>query len=153
MLEIREAKKEDLEAIVALLFDDPIGKTREKIHKDLKAYEKAFEAIRKETNNYQFVGLNGDEIVSTFQLTIIPSLTFQGKSRCQIEGVRVKKDVRGQKIGTQIFDWIKDFAQKHDCVLIQLTTNKLRNEALEFYEKQGFVNTHHGLKYIVNIES
>ncbi len=149
MFEIKEAQEQDLEAVIELLFDDPIGKTREKTKKNLSSYKKAFQAILKDPNNFQLIGVEEDKIVATFQVTLIPSLTFEGRTRCMVEGVRVDKTHRGKKVGSQIFDWIKAFAKEHQCVMIQLTTNKLRNEALTFYAKQGFMNTHHGLKLML----
>jgi hypothetical protein len=39
------------------------------------------------------------EIIATSHLTIIPSFTFMGSPRMQIEAVRVIEKYRGQKIG------------------------------------------------------
>ena len=47
---------------------------------------------------------NGDEIIGTSHLTIMPSLTFIGSTRMQIEAVRVSGKYRGQKIGNWMFD-------------------------------------------------
>ena len=81
-----------------------------------------------------------------FQLTFIPSLSRGASKRAQIESVRVKDDFRGQKLGSEMMNWAKDFAKKNGCNLLQLTTDKLRDDALRFYEKLGYVASHNGMK-------
>lgn len=39
-----------------------------------------------------------DKIIGTCHLTFLPSLTYQGSTRMQIEAVRVAKSFRGQKM-------------------------------------------------------
>ncbi len=46
--------------------------------------------------------LNGPGVSDTIQKTFIPSLTFQGGRRAQIEGVRIDRGLRGQRIGRLI---------------------------------------------------
>lgn len=40
-------------------------------------------------------------------------------------------------------------ARKRECKIIQLTTNKHRNDAKNFYEKLGFKATHEGFKMYI----
>ncbi|MGG1217172.1 GNAT family N-acetyltransferase, partial [Priestia endophytica] len=42
--------------------------------------------------------------------------------------------------------WAIQRAKERKCQLIQLTTDKERPEALRFYKKLGFKNSHEGLK-------
>ncbi len=144
----QRAKISDLSAIVELLTQDDLGKSRESLDKNnLSAYEKAFAKISSDKNQYLMIGKIDDEIVATCHLTIMPSLTFKGTTRLQIEAVRVKISFRGQKIGEKMMSEIKDFARQNDCAIIQLTTNKSRFDAKRFYEKQGFVASHEGMKF------
>lgn len=69
---------------------------------------------------------NGDEIIGTCHLTIIPSLTFVGSTRMQIETVRVSGKYRGQKIGSWMLDQAISYAKDMDVSIIGLTTNKKR---------------------------
>ncbi len=93
----RPAKRDDLEEIVALLAHDELGQTRESQRADLDpAYIAAFVAIERDPGNEVIVGEDAIGIVGTMQLSYIPNLTFQGASRCQIEGVRITGRVRGQ---------------------------------------------------------
>jgi ribosomal protein S18 acetylase RimI-like enzyme len=89
---------------------------------------------------------NGDEIIGTCHLTIIPSLTFVGSTRMQIEAVRVLGKYRDQKIGSWMFDQAISYAKDMDVSIIGLTTNKKRAQAKHFYEKLGFEASHEGMK-------
>jgi ribosomal protein S18 acetylase RimI-like enzyme len=89
---------------------------------------------------------NKDEIIGTCHLTIMPSLTFIGSTRMQIEAVRVADKYRGQKIGSWMFDQAIAYAKSMGVAIIQLTTNKKRRQAKKFYEKLGFEASHEGMK-------
>lgn len=86
------------------------------------------------------------EIVGTCHLTIMPSLTFTGQTRIQIEAVRVAERCRGQKIGEWMIDAAILYAKQNGATIIQLTTNKQRDKAINFYEKLGFQSAHEGMK-------
>ena len=45
-------------------------------------------------------------ICGTLQVSYIPSLTFRGGERAQIEAVRVDGRLRGQGIGCQMVEWV-----------------------------------------------
>ena len=146
----RQAKISDLKSIIELLVEDDLGKTRESLSsKAFDDYKAAFEKITQDKNQHLMVGENADEIVATCHLTIMPSLTFQGSTRLQIEAVRVKKKYRGQKIGEKMINSALDFARKNECRFVQLTTNKQRIDAKRFYEKMGFVASHEGMKFVI----
>ena len=143
----RKAKLVDLPRLIELLLEDELGKTREShlapLHEN---YINAFHKIDSDPNHYLMVVENGDEIIGTCQLTIMPSLTFLGSTRMQIEAVRVLGKYRGHKIGTWIFDQAINYAKAHDVAIIQLTTHKKRVRAKHFYEKLGFESSHEGMK-------
>lgn len=143
----RKAKLEDLPRLIELLLEDELGATRE--HKSAtldEKYVKAFYKIDPDPNQYLMVVEKGDEIIGTCHLTIMPSLTFIGSTRMQIEAVRVASKYRGQKIGGWMFDQAILYAKELQVSIIQLTTNKKRHKAKHFYEKLGFEASHEGLK-------
>ena len=143
----RPATVLDLPAIVQMLADDDIGSTREDPSIPLcRSYLEAFEAIEADPNNELIVTLNGEQIVGVLQLTFVPYLTYIGGWRALIEGVRVSKDSRSGGIGGKMLRWAINRAKERNCVMVQLTTDKLRPEALRFYENLGFVASHEGLK-------
>jgi GNAT superfamily N-acetyltransferase len=146
-INIRKATPKDVATIVQLLAQDELGKLRESYQIPLpEQYYRAFEEINRDKNNYLLVAEEGDTIIGTLQLTIIPYLTYQGGKRALIEGVRVNQSYRGQGIGKQMIEWAIQKSRELSCHLIQLTTDKKRPESLEFYKKIGFINSHEGLK-------
>ena len=55
-------------------------------------------------------------------------------SRGLIEAVRVHSSYRGKGIGKEMFKWLINESRQHGCKLVQLTTDKSRIEALNFYK-------------------
>jgi ribosomal protein S18 acetylase RimI-like enzyme len=82
----------------------------------------------------------------------MPSLTFLGSTRMQIEAVRVSEKYRGQKIGEWMFNQAIEYATANNVSIIQLTTNKKRPKAKHFYEKLGFEASHEGMKLCLRKE-
>lgn len=142
-----KATFQDLRAIIDLLLEDELGKIRENASQDLdQQYINAFHQIDTDPSQYLMVIKNKDEIVATSHLTLMPSLTFKGATRMQIEAVRVAQKYRGQKIGEWMIEKAIDYGKSKGASIIQLTTNKKRIRAKEFYEKLGFEASHEGMK-------
>ncbi|WP_040225583.1 GNAT family N-acetyltransferase [Bhargavaea cecembensis] len=149
-MEFRKAMHEDLKEIVRLLADDELGATREKYEDPLPdAYEQAFSDIQAQTGNQILVAAEDGSVIGCLQLTFIPGLSRLGMKRAQIEGVRIDKRCRGRKIGESLIREAIRLSQAENCGLIQLTTDKTREDAMRFYEKLGFTATHEGMKLIL----
>lgn len=143
----RHATEKDLDRIVEMLSDDVLGSQRERYEHPLpNSYIEAFKAIASDLNNELVVACYGNEIVGVQQITFTPYITHQGGWRATIEGVRISSSVRGKGVGTQLIQWAIERAKERDCHLIQLTTDKKRDDALRFYEHLGFNATHEGMK-------
>jgi len=144
----REARRDDLAAIVHLLANDSLGTWRETIGDGAlpAAYEAAFEVIAADPRNQIIVGEGEARVVACLQLTFIPGLTYTGGERAQIEGVRVDATLRGSGIGRALIEYAISLARMRGCVLVQLTTDKRRPEALAFYQALGFAASHEGMK-------
>lgn len=142
----RKARLQDLSRIIELLLEDDLGKDRESKNLEAKSYIDAFNKINNDSNQYLMVVENDHEIVATCHLTIMPSLTFIGTTRMQVEAVRVAEKHRGQKIGEWMFRKAVEFAKLNDVKIVQLTTNKKRERAKNFYENLGFTASHEGMK-------
>jgi GNAT superfamily N-acetyltransferase len=150
-LEFREAAQTDLKQLVHLLADDVLGADREDASEPLNMkYSEAFSAINSDPNNELVVVEHAGTLVGMLQLTFIPYLTHTGAWRCLIEGVRIRRDFRGQGLGSQLFEWAIDRAKAKGCKLVQLTSDKQRPDAIRFYEGLGFKATHEGLKLMLN---
>lgn len=144
---IRRATRVDLPEIVRLLADDRFGSRREDYRIPLpQSYYDAFDEIDYDRHNELIVAEVNGEIIGTLQLTFIPSLSYQGGKRAQIEAVRVDRKHRSQGIGGQLFEWAIVRAREEGCRLVQLTTNNTRSDAQRFYERLGFTASHTGMK-------
>ena len=146
-LTFRIATEQDLERIVEMLADDVLGSKRERNERPLPdSYIKAYLAITADPNNELVVACRGDEVIGVQQITFIPYITHQGGWRATIEGVRTSSSERGKGLGTELIRFGIQRAKERGCHLVQLTTDKKREEALRFYESLGFTATHEGLK-------
>ena len=141
---IREAAAKDIDAIVALLADDGLGRGRE-VPGD-PAYAAAFQAMTRQPCNVYLVAELDGELVGCLQFTVIHGLSRKGASRAQIEGVRVHAAHRGKRIGEALFEAAFARAREAGCMLVQLTTDRQRADALRFYERLGFEPSHWGMK-------
>jgi len=143
---IREAREEDLTAIVHIIADDIFG-ARELVEKQLsQSYRDAFDAIRSRSDHQLLVGEINGKIVATAQLIFLPGLAHQGAWYAQIESVHVASDQRSRGIGSILMEEAISRARIRGCHLIQLTSNKVRKDAHRFYKRLGFVASHEGMK-------
>ena len=146
-LKFRQATREDLPEIVRMLADDFLGSRRERYENPLpETYIKAFEEIEADKNNELIVADVEGVVVGTLQLTLTPSISFQGGKRATVESVRVDEKYRGQGIGRALMIYAIDRAKEENCVSMQLTTNAERADAHRFYENLGFQKSHLGMK-------
>jgi ribosomal protein S18 acetylase RimI-like enzyme len=142
---VRRATREDVPAIVDLIAADQIGATRD--GGDLAPYERAFATIDEDGAQLLVTVTDAtDAVIGTMQLTFIPGLARRGGVRAQIEAVRVREDLRSRGIGNALIGWAIDEARARGCALVQLTTDKRRDDAHRFYDRLGFDATHEGFK-------
>ncbi len=89
-LKHRRATIADLSAIVNLLVEDELGISREKNSDKLdQRYIDTFALIDSDPNQYLMVVEENNQVIATCHLSLMPSLTFNGSTRMQIEAVRV----------------------------------------------------------------
>lgn len=143
----RLAQRADLEAIVAMLASDVMGRQRETAPPPLLGgYAQAFAQIDQDPNNELIVAELDGQLIATSQLTYIPNLTHRGSWRALIEAVRVADGFQGRRIGEQLMRFLITRAQARGCNLVQLTSDKQRRDAHRFYERLGFTASHEGYK-------
>jgi GNAT superfamily N-acetyltransferase len=146
-LTFRPARREDVPTIVKLLADDRLGSRRERYENPLpETYYTAFDKIDSNPNFELIVIEREGEVIGTLQLMYLPSISFQGGLRAQIEAVRVDERFRNQGIGQKFIEWTIARARERGCFMVQLTTNNDRADAHRFYERLGFVSSHIGMK-------
>lgn len=141
----REARPEDLPAIVALIAADSLGAGRESPD-DLTPYRAAFERLAADPNQHLLVAERNGELVGTLQLTLIPGLSRRGATRGLIEAVRVRADERGNGLGSALIEHAVEEARRLGAELVQLTSDASRTDAHRFYQRLGFTGSHVGFK-------
>ena len=140
----RAARRDEVTAIVGLLRDDALGAGRET--GDMAGYLAAFDRMAADPNCHLVVGVEGERVVSCYQLHVLPGLSLRAATRGQIEGVRVASDLRGQGIGERLVEDAVERARAAGCTLMQLTTHRTRTDTHRFYERLGFTPSHIGYK-------
>ena len=141
------ATASDLPSIVAMLADDALGQGREDPSQPPAAvYVAAFAAIDADPNQHLMVAVEGEGVMGCLQLSFIPGLSRQGMWRGQIESVRVAAPSRGRGLGREMLVWAIERCRERGCGLVQLTTDKSREDAVAFYASLGFKASHEGMK-------
>lgn len=144
---IREAREEDLTALIAMFASDALGG-----HGDTTApeafgdYARAFAVIQASPDQTLYVAERSGEVVGTFQTMVTTSLTGRGSSSMIIEAVQTREDMRGQGIGARMIEFAVAEAKRRGMRLVQLTSNAKRKDAHRFYERLGFKPSHLGFK-------
>ncbi|MEO5887708.1 MAG: GNAT family N-acetyltransferase [Anaerolineales bacterium] len=143
----RVATHADVPCIVRLLADDELGSLRERYEDPIpQSYYSAYELIYKDPNHELIVAEINGGVVGTLHLMFLPSLSFQGGLRAQVESVRVDTRYQNQGIGSQMMEWVIERAKARSAHIVQLTTHKSRTDAHRFYDRLGFKGTHLGMK-------
>ena len=153
-MKFRLAGRADVPAILELLADDDISRSRAlsdglsgTVPEEVDAATwQAFEAIDADPANELIVADDGGEVVATCQLTFTPGLSRGGAWRMTIEAVRVRADRRGGGIGKDLMAYAISRARERGCRIAQLTTDKRRTGAHRFYAGLGFTASHEGMK-------
>ena len=144
---IRPAGEADLPAIIALLIDDPLGKTRERLEDPLpRSYVDAFHAMAAQGGNVYLVAEQAGAVIGCLQLTFIAGISREGMTRANIEGVRIASSARGIGLGKTMMGDAIERSRRAGCGLVQLTTDARREDAQKFYKALGFTASHIGMK-------
>ena len=121
---IREFKEEDKEGILEVL-------------QEVWVITKIDDSILEEwmRNNYNFVAIEGEEVVGTITLHTQRKLIRDGGISGFIEEVAVKEKYRGNKIGSMLVKEALRKAKEIGCYKVILTCF---DERINFYEREGF---------------
>ncbi len=146
-MHIRKATKEDLPQIIEMQANDILGQKRENFQIPLpEVYYAAFSRIDSDPNQELIVVEIQGKVAGTMQISHLQYLTYQGGMRTQVEAVRIREDLTGQGIGQKMIEWAINSAKEKGAHMVQLTSDKLRPDAIRFYERLGFKSTHEGMK-------
>lgn len=144
---LREARREDVAAIVALLADDVLGAARETVSDPpAPAYLAAFDVVDANPHDRLVVAEKGGVVVGCGQLTVLFGLSRRGARRGQIESVRIASSQRSTGLGEALILHLVALAREAQCAIVQLTSDVSRTRAHAFYARLGFEATHVGMK-------
>jgi ribosomal protein S18 acetylase RimI-like enzyme len=144
-MNIREATRADLPAVVDLLHQDMIREGDES-QVPPEAYADAFDEITADAHQQLLVGEVGGEVVAAVQVTWVRHLSYVGGLMCHVESVRVRSDLRGRGLGRKLMEHVIGLARTRGAARVELTTNARRVRAQAFYKRLGFVASHVGMK-------
>ncbi|MCX8282622.1 GNAT family N-acetyltransferase [Phyllobacterium sp. 0TCS1.6C] len=144
---IREARPEDLAALIGLFAADALGGHGDTLDEAARPhYERAFAAIMASPGDLLLVVEHAGEVVATAQLTFIHSLPGRGALKMAIEAVQTRADMRSKGIGARLVNHCLALGRERGAVHAQLTSNAKRVDAHKFYERLGFEKSHAGFK-------
>ncbi|MDQ3156022.1 MAG: GNAT family N-acetyltransferase [Actinomycetota bacterium] len=146
--EIRLAVPDDLQAILDLSAEDAIRAFDEPTTPTDNQRAALAEIIGDPVHDL-LVGEVDGHVVTTAHVSWLRVLMYDGGLMCQIESVRTTAAMRGQGIGNQLMAHIEAEARRRGAARMQLTTNKQRLRAHEFYQRLGFTPSHTGMKKIL----
>jgi GNAT superfamily N-acetyltransferase len=133
MLEYGEANRADLPQILELY------QQLNPSHVDF-SIEKANEAWDKieSSNTKYFVAKDDGRIIASCYISIIPNLTFNGKSIGYLENVITDEKYRRRGIGKKIIEMAVQYAKENNCYKVVLQSGIGRSDAHAFYKAIGF---------------
>ncbi|MBX4859015.1 GNAT family N-acetyltransferase [Rhizobium sophorae] len=147
---IRQARKDDLPALVAMFAADALGGHGDSTEPEaFPDYLRAFAVIEASPDQTLYVAERGGEVVGTFQTMVTTSLTGRGSSAMIIEAVQTRADMRGQGVGGLMIEFAIAEAKGRGIGRVALTSNAIRKDAHRFYERLGFKPSHLGFKMVL----
>lgn len=131
-----EAERNDLRAILALYRHlhprDP------ELNQDEKTFG-IWRDLMDDPKIHLLVAREGDAVIATCTLVIIPNLTRGARPYALIENVVTDPDYRGRGIGTALLRYAQSLAWERDCYKAMLMTGRKTPEIVRFYEGAGFL--------------
>ena len=131
---IREAKREDLDAMLELymfLHEDSIPEKNSHL-------EETWEQIIGDVNHHLIICEVEGKIISSCVCVIIPNLTRNVRPYAFVENVVTHADYREKGYATECLDFAKKIAEQENCYKMMLLTGSKSTETLRFYEKAGY---------------
>lgn len=154
-MNIRLAVREDIPQIEELLYQV------HKVHSDgrpdlFKAGEKKYtteelESLLKNSEKPIFVAVQ-DDIILGYAFCVFQhngNNSMHSIKTLYIDDLCVSEKARGQKIGTQLYEYVLDFAKKSDCYNVTLNVWACNESAKSFYEKCGLSVQKYGMEKIL----
>lgn len=133
-MEIREARSEDLEGLLALyahLHGDPPPPPSDGLNA-------LWRTILTDSNHHILLGLESEQLVSSCVLVVVPNLTHGQRPYGLVENVVTHGSFRGRGFATALLNRARDLAREARCYKLMLLTGSKRESTLRFYERAGY---------------
>jgi GNAT superfamily N-acetyltransferase len=133
-MDIREIRSDELDKLLGLYTHLHDNDTLPEPHE----LSKVWAEIQGNKNIKYFGAFEGDRLISSCTITIIPNLTRACRSYGLIENVVTRRDHRRNRYGRAVLEKAIDFAWEYNCYKVMLMTGRLNEETFRFYESAGF---------------
>ncbi|WP_181687031.1 GNAT family N-acetyltransferase [Halorhabdus salina] len=127
---VRPDERDEVPDLYGMLFEEPQQRTA--------AVEAAWETLQADDSTVLLGVEHEGQLVSTCQLSIIPSVTHGGQPFGVIEYVVTHEDWRGEGFGTRCVEAAISRAHEADCYKVLLQTGRSEPRVHDFYEQCGF---------------
>lgn len=154
---IRRAKEQDMEGINALLCQ--VLMVHHNGRPDLfkagakKYTDEELERIIKDDSRPIFIAVDETETVLGYAFCIfqqhIGNNILTDVKTLYIDDLCVDERIRGQQIGSCLYEYVLDFAKKSGCYNLTLNVWSCNQSAMVFYEKCGLVPQKVGMEKIL----
>lgn len=153
-MEIRRAEEKDIEQIEELLYQ--VHKVHSDKRPDLfipgakKYTTEEIKSILKNDETPVYVA-EADGYISGYAFCIYQKHCNKSSNYTSlyIDDLCVSEKSRGQKIGTQLYDFVLDTAKKNGCHNLTLNVWACNETAMKFYEKCGLKIQKYGMEQIL----
>lgn len=144
MIQIRQANKEDYEAIAA--FQLKMALETENLELDEETVRKGvLSAMEDPAKGKYFVGVENEKIISSLLVTFEWS-DWRNKWVLWIQSVYVLPEYRKQGLFNKMYQTVKEWAEQDDEVSgIRLYVDKTNQRAIEVYKRVGMNGEHYQL--------
>ena len=140
---IRKAAKRDVQAIIKLLHQ--VDMVHQVIRPELfkpnttKYNEQELEALLEDESKPIFVYDNGEVLGHAFCMIteVKDDKLLQDIKTLYIDDICVDEKARGERIGTALFEYVRDYAKSIGCNIITLNVWEGNDPALYFYRNMG----------------
>jgi N-acetylglutamate synthase-like GNAT family acetyltransferase len=134
-MKIRELSKNDYSSVVRLLkqlgYGDNNATSLSERYAIFKKHKGIVFVVEDELKN----------VVGFAAITIMPLIHCDGLL-ARIAGICIDEKQRSGGIGAELIKYIENYCIEKECVLLEVTTNLVREKAHQFYLNNGFVETH-----------
>ncbi|UCH42871.1 MAG: GNAT family N-acetyltransferase [Dehalococcoidales bacterium] len=145
---VRAAAEHDLPRILELYQELVITTSQQELKRGSPGddYQRVFNEIQNVPGYELLVVEENGIVLGTMVLLIIPNLSHSALPWALIENMMVDSSYRRRGLGRLLMDYAIARAKEAGCYKIQLSSNKKRPEAHQFYQSSGFEDSAHGFR-------